>query len=263
MVCSSNSSEKDLFRFKHFSVNQGNVAMRVNTDGVLLGAIAAQYLDNIPKDLDKEFSVLDIGGGTGVIALIMAQKLSEIYSNSCNYRVDAIDIEEECYRVAAENFKASAWSKNLHSIHSSLQDYNHDGYDFIVSNPPYFNNSLKNPLKEKSIARHTLALSYKELLSKGVCLMKDNGTFALIFPSSEKDSFLKIAHDNYLYETSLIYIFSNNSLINKGLDGAKRVVAIFSKGVQKECIEKKIFLEDKATGSRSEEYSTLTKDLYL
>ena len=189
MVCSNKSSE-DVFKFKQFSVHQGNVAMRVNTDGVLLGAYVAKFLEKHSEKNSAaiDLNVLDIGTGTGVIALMLAQKLHALLKD---FKIDAIDIDEECYHVASENFTASPWSVHLNTFHTSLQDFSAqklssssaadlEKYDLIVSNPPYFNNSLKNPSKEKSTARHTTKLSYKDLITSVVQLLKDNGTFAVI-----------------------------------------------------------------------------------
>ena len=262
MEC-SNKSSKEIFKFKQFSVLQRNVAMRVNTDGVLLGAYVVKFLDTSVK------KVLDIGTGTGVIALMLAQKLHALFKD---FKIDAIDIEEECYHVASENFTASPWSVHLNTFHTSLQEFSAqklssssaadlEKYDLIVSNPPYFNNSLKNPSKEKSTARHTTKLSYKDLITSVVQLLKDNGTFAVIIPSSEKQKFLELAHLNFLYEKREVEVYSKSSDLEKDRE-SKRTILFLSKGIQTERIAQGIYLEEK-NGERSAAYKNLTQDYYL
>lgn len=285
MAQTIHTSDKNVFKFKQFSVDQGNVAMRVNTDGVLLGAYAAGVLENavdakssLSTTSPAAFKVLDIGTGTGVIALMIAQRLSSIIVyNHCvldasavfnQYSIDAIDIEEECYNVAAQNFAASPWSGNLRATRTSLQEFTQqklssssamrsENYDLIVSNPPYFNNSLKNPSKGKAIARHTDSLSYKDLVSNAVQLLKDDGMFAVIISALEYENFLELAHRHFLYEREIVRVYSKHSDVD-----AKRVILLLAKGLQRERIARKIYLEE-ADRTRSAEYGALTKDYYL
>lgn len=294
MECSNRASNKDIFRFKQFSVRQGNVAMRVNTDGVLLGAYTANYLESSlsKHSVEKTFKVLDIGTGTGIIALMIAQKLYSLFnSQNSNFKIDAIDIEEECYRIAAENFSNSPWGTHLNSFHTSIQDFSaqklssssaicSEKYDLIVSNPPYFNNSLKNPSKEKSTARHTTELSYKDLITSSVQLLKDAGTLAVIVPITEKEKFLELAHQSFLYEKAERVVYSKHSDLEKDAAArivvanktgasanciyshAKRVILLISKGIQTERIAEEMYLED-GGGERSKAYQFLTKAYYL
>jgi tRNA1Val (adenine37-N6)-methyltransferase len=144
--------------------------MKVGTDGVLLGAWI-QCLD--------EKSILDIGTGTGLVALMLAQR--------SNAQIDAIDIDDESCLQAKENIQASPWSERIRIVHSSLQDYNPSRkYDLIVSNPPYFLQSFAPADEARNRARHTDAsLSYDELLEGALRLLNPAGRFNLILPARE------------------------------------------------------------------------------
>ena len=131
------------FRFKQFTVWHDRCAMKVGTDGVLLGAWCPMAVDSLQLIVNsrkhKEFRVLDIGTGSGLIALMLAQRLMGIG------HIDAIDIDTDAVAQAQDNFALSPWENMLHAHHSTLQDWQAEGYDLIVSNPPYFQASLKNP----------------------------------------------------------------------------------------------------------------------
>lgn len=134
-----------VFRFKKFDVVNERSAMKVNTDAVLLGAAT----EVTPNDRD----VLDIGTGTGVVALMIAQRLSEV---SGNYHVQGIDIDAPSAEEASLNFRNSLWSGRLEAVHTSLGSFISDRcYDLIISNPPYYDNSLQAPDKRRNAARHT------------------------------------------------------------------------------------------------------------
>src|SRR5690606_20061913 len=122
---------KSLFRFKKFEINQHGSTMKINTDGVLLGAMA--HIDPTPR------RILDIGTGTGVIALMLAQRFP-------TSTIDAVEIDEDAAQCALGNFQNSAFSSRLHLISGSFEEIKHaDYYDWIVSNPPFYTNSLHNP----------------------------------------------------------------------------------------------------------------------
>lgn len=159
------------FKFKQFTVFQENVSMRVNTDGVLLGAWAT-----VPAT-----RVLDVGTGTGVIALMIAQRLLQP-----QYQIVAIDVDKPSIQQAQENFQQSKWSKYLVAKHISLQDFKTEQlFDLIISNPPYFNNALKNPSETKCTARHTDSLSYQDLTDAASKLLKPSGRLSVIIPFDE------------------------------------------------------------------------------
>ena len=149
--------------------------MRVNTDGVLLGAWAT-----LPSNAT---GILDVGTGTGVIALMTAQRLG-FQQPHC--QIVAIDVDNASCKQAQENFQQSKWSESLVAKHISLQDFNTEKlFDLIISNPPYFNNALKNPSEAKRTARHTDTLSYQDLTDAASKLLKPNGRLSVIIPFDE------------------------------------------------------------------------------
>lgn len=155
------------FTFKQFHIEQDQCAMKVGTDGVLLGSWA-----------NGGEHILDIGTGTGLLALMMAQRFEKSL-------IDAIEIEENAYQQAAQNVAKSVFKNKINIIHSSLQNFaksNINQYDSIVCNPPYFVNSLKNNKKSKTIARHNDTLPFNELISLAYKLLKTEGTLSLVLP---------------------------------------------------------------------------------
>jgi len=185
------------FQFKEFTIQQDKTAMKVGTDGVLLGAWVT---------LNKSTnSALDIGTGTGLIALQIAQR-SEIET------IDALEIEPNAYEQAVENFENSDWGDRLFCYHASLQEFVKEideKYDLIISNPPYFNDTFKALDKNRALARHTVSLSFEELLSATAKLLSKNGTCAFIIPFHEERSFLDFAEKNQLYPQKITRVKGN------------------------------------------------------
>ena len=168
-----------VFKFKQFSVSNTLSAMKVNTDGVLLGAAMT-----IPGDASL---MLDIGTGTGTIALMAAQRHPEAV-------IHAIDIDEASAREAAQNFSESPWSGRLTAFHSALADFNPEcRYSHIFSNPPYYDNSLTNPDERKAEARHSLNLSYSHILAFAAERLSPDGTLSLILPADTEKMLLRQA----------------------------------------------------------------------
>ncbi|MDD4656211.1 MAG: methyltransferase [Bacteroidales bacterium] len=182
------------FYFKKFVVEQSNSAMKVNTDGVLLAAWVS---------LDAPVKLLDIGSGTGVISLIIAQRLEEILSN--NFNITAIDVDYNSYLESYNNFKNSIWSDNLEALHISLQDLYLDyksstvgqgKFNLILSNPPFFTNSLPAPSKRRNIARHNHSLPLELLLESSTLLLKEGGLLAVVLPVEEGERLLEMVSAN-------------------------------------------------------------------
>lgn len=160
--------------------------MKVTTDGVLLGAWA---------NADGAQNILDIGTGTGLIALMMAQKNKEAI-------IDAIDIDADTYRQAKGNFENSTWANRLHAVHSSLQTYSPGKkYDVIISNPPYFVDDLKTGNTQKDIGKHSTALTYTELLNGVNRLLAEPGKAFLVIPAFNLNLVGDIAGDEGLFIT--------------------------------------------------------------
>ena len=233
------------FTFKQFHITDDHTAMKVGTDGVLLGAWAEGGL-----------RILDIGTGTGLIALMMAQRFPFA-------KVDAIEIDKGAFEDAHFNVSQSPFYERINVISSSLQEYKpynetheEEIYDAIVCNPPYFINSLKNPLQTRTTARHTDSLSYQELIYHSKRLLKANGTISIIIPSDNKDILEVEAIFNNLSVQKIIYIKTKSS------KPAKRCLIEIGKDFTTPyCCEEQI-LND-ADGARTKWYQNLTDAFYI
>lgn len=231
---------KDTFYFKYFSVCHRESAHKVGTDGVLLGAwVHASHASRI----------LDIGTGTGVVALMLAQRTSN------EAVIDAIDISSEECKQAIENFHRSPWSKKI-SVHPvSLQHFHSDPYDLIVSNPPFFINSAKPPKEGRIRARHTETLSIQELVTHAKRLLNPNGRLCIILPPTEGELCISVAKNQQLFCTKKCKFYSRE---NKPIE---RVLLEFQFHDIK-CAEENLtlYLKDEIW---TEQYKELTKDFYL
>ena len=229
------------FKFKQFTVYQESAAMRVGTDGVLLGAWT---------DHPTPLRILDIGSGTGVISLMAAQRWSEA-------RIDAIDPDLGAFEQSRSNFEQSPWGNRLAAHHIDLQHFDSAPYDLIISNPPYFVNSLKNPDSAKSTARHTDSLPHNELVQHAARLLAPEGTFAVILPADLKLNLLEISKQNGLSVRRIAEIFDR-----KGKNSI-RIMAEFKKSISAKPIEEQIYIRDVESNDYTEQYKSLTKDFYL
>lgn len=236
------------FRFKQFFIEDSKCAMKVGTDGVLLGAWApVEAISHQPSAV----SILDVGTGSGLIARMLMQRCPEA-------EVEGIDIDEAAVEQAREN--------GVIAFHSSLQEWkdnrqwtmdNGQLYDLIVSNPPYFQNSLKNPDKGREMARHTDTLSYAELIAHSVRLLKENGMLALILPAEAEEEITALASAEGLSLVRVTRVYSKES------KPARRVLLAFShQPSDVSPIEDTLVLEDDK-GGRSLQYQEMTKDFYL
>lgn len=229
------------FYFKQFKVFHNKSAMKVGTDAVLLGA----WTDTSEAD-----TILEIGTGCGVIALMMAQK--------SNAFIDAVEIDEHSYYQAIENFEMSPWRDRLSVFNIDFKDFilqNKNKYSLIVSNPPFFNKSLKSNNIRMNIAKHNDFLSF-DVLSFGISKsMLDNGKASIILPINEFEIFSQYAVINNLYCSKKTLVFPH---ANKN---PNRILSLWTKS---KCSteEKYLFIKDKH-GKISDEYRELTKDFYL
>ena len=179
------------FQFKQFSIEQDNCAMKIGTDGVLLGAWA--------PILHNPYSILDIGTGTGIIALMLAQR-----SNAA--QIDALEIEENAYEQATDNFENSPWNERLFCFHAGLDEFMEepeDEYDLIVSNPPFYAEDYKTNDDQRDLARFQDALPFEDLIEAADLLLSENGILAVIIPFKEEERFLAIANEFELYPTHI------------------------------------------------------------
>ena len=233
---------KSEFCFKKFSVCQDRCAMKVGTDGVLLGAWA--------KGGKR---MLDIGSGTGLISLMMAQRFPLSL-------IDAIDVEIDCCIQAEENVNNSPFVDRIHVYRSSLQDYTCENkmyfFDSIVSNPPYFVNSLKSPDSKRSMARHSDCLPFDVLLKCVRCLLAESGRFSVILPIEVIDGFVLKAYHLGLYISREVMVKTTSKKL------PSRCLLEFQKQYCSSPEKIDAFLME-TDGSRSSWYQHLTVDFYL
>ncbi len=236
------------FLFKKFTIHQDKCAMKVGTDGVLLPCW-------VPKEiLSKSNNILDIGTGTGVISLILAQRKDNLSTS-----IDALEIDEQAAKQASLNFKNSPWAKQIKIINNTLNNYNpNKKYDLIISNPPYFENGLKSEKEVKNLARHTDSLSFEQLIKNSAKLQLNNGYLAIIIPYNSSSKITRIATENK-------YILKSHCKVKPtSQKGYKRSLMIFQKtnsDIEKSTSE--LIIEDKGRHQYSDDYIDLTKDFYL
>ena len=253
-----------VFHFKKFDVVNERSAMKVNTDGVLLGAAMTIRQD------DRR--LLDIGTGTGTIALIAAQRVLEIPGQAVDdekgavddvkgsdVMIDAIDIDEPSASEASVNFHESPWVEHLRAHNLSLQDFadaESGKYDLIFSNPPYFEDSLAAPDERKSAARHTSdGVSYREILDFASERLSENGRVSIILPSEQENDLCRYARMSGLH---LFRILRIRTVPRKQ---PIRIIAEFSR--QRCACPEDGMLTIQNEGQYTEEYLSLTHDFYL
>lgn len=234
------------FRFKRFIVYHDLCAMKVGVDGVLLGAWAPVG--------DTEQRILDVGTGSGLIALMLAQR-------SVNADIDAIDIDEGAVMQARKNVSGSEWRDRIHVHRASFLDFLPETggkYDLVVSNPPYFKNSLQTPDPSRTTARHVLSLGYEDMIRNAGAMLKKTGRICLILPVSEGSQCVKLAEQSGLYSYKQLYVHPKSG------SPAKRLLLEF--GLMPAAVPEIISHLDIETGERhcySEEFTALAKDFYL
>ena len=234
------------FYFKEFTIDQDKTAMKVGTDAVLLGAWCS--LETCPD------TILDVGSGTGLISLMMAQR-------SDAETIDAVEIDPNAFEQSVANFEKSDWSDRLFCYHSSFQDFSEEmkeedeEYDLIISNPPFYNDNFETNDTSRNTARFTSALSFKELLDSTSKILSDSGIFTIIIPFKEQTVFVSLAAKYKLYLNRVCSVRGTES------SEIKRSMLEFS-FYQKEVEETTLVIE-KARHKYTQEYINLTKDFYL
>lgn len=228
------------FRFKNFTLNQDYCAMKVGTDGVLIGAWAKT----------PDGNVLDIGCGTGLIGIMIAQR-------NQNCIIDSIDIDKNAYLQTTENIERCAWNDRIKAHQTSLENFNpNKKYQLIISNPPFFVDATKSKNEAKNRARHTDELSFNELISKSSKILDERGVFCLVLPTSEGNPFVELALKHGLFLNRICYVKPNY------IKESKRVLMEFSfqeKNIKQEFLT----IETEKRHHYTEEYRNLTKDFYL
>ncbi|KUJ50488.1 tRNA1(Val) (adenine(37)-N6)-methyltransferase [Chryseobacterium sp. JAH] len=225
------------FKFKQFEIHQSSAVFRVGTDGVLLGVLA---------NVSQANNVLEVGTGTGLISLMLAQRNSGAYFLG-------VEINEEAVHLTRLNFENSPFNVRLKNI---LQDFKAfetaEKFDLIVSNPPYFE---ENPSSKDIIARQTIELNFGELISKSAKLLSENGIFSVIIPYDVESVFIGIAQQNQLFLNRKINIYGiQNSKI-------KRLVLEFS--LQQNVLEECDFVIEKSPRKYSDQYLEFTKEFHV
>lgn len=225
------------FRFRQFTVNQSEDVFRVGTDGVLLGALA---------DISGQKKFLEVGTGTGLISLMLAQR-------NPHCQITAIDINEKAVLLAKENFENSPFSDRLSVMQSDFKNFNDDeSYDLIVSNPPYFD---ENSSAKDAVARQKIELDFNDLIKKSSELISDEGTFCVIIPFESGPEFISESRQQQFQLIRKVNI--------AGIIGSKpkRLILEFSK-TEKVLIEEN-FTVEKSPRQYSEQYIELTRDFHV
>ena len=230
-----------LFRFKQFSVDHSRSSVKIGTDAILLGAWAS---------VNDAYTVLDIGTGCGVIALMLAQRTAE------NVRIHAVEIDRHDADIALENVASSPWKDKVEIFNSSIQNFNPPLiYDCIVSNPPFFSDSFKPFNHQRQQARHTESLPFTELIDSVTGLLSEEGRFSLILPYREGQNFINQASMKGLY-VSRQFIFKSRKS-----KPAERLLLEFRKQIQTPEVGELIMFEGE--NDWSEDYKKLTKEFFL
>ena len=229
-----------VFRFKQFEVDQSGCAMKINTDGVLLAAMVKSHA---PK------RILDIGTGTGVIALMLAQRFALA-------QVEAVEIDEQAATTAKKNFQLSVFADRLKANHIAIEKYDHcTQFDLIVSNPPFFVNDLKNTEEKKGIARHADAIFFDELIAKVAVLLSEDGQFWFILPIKQAEQLVEKGKAHGLFEQQLIHLHSDQSK-----PAFRRIVSLGQKKME---LKPEHFYIYEAEKVYTKAYQRLLKDFFL
>lgn len=232
------------FKFKQFTIEQDRCAMKIGTDAVLLGAWSP-----IPKNI---FSVLDIGAGTGILSLMLAQRT---YAE----QIDAIEINEDAYEECVDNFENSPWSDNLFCYHAGLDEFleemEDESYDLIISNPPFYTDDYKSDAEKRNLARFEDALPFEELIESAANLLSEFGVFSVIIPFKEEEHFINLAATFHLHP------FKTTRVKGTETSEIKRSLLAFKWDEQINIVDELVI--EIARHQYTSDYIELTKDFYL
>lgn len=185
------------FKFKQFTVKQDRCAMKIGTDGVLLGAWTSVK--------HNPFSVLDIGSGTGILSLMIAQR-------SHAEQIEAIEIDDDAYEQCSENFENSPWNDRLFCYHASLLEFVEeveDAFDLIICNPPFYSEDYKTENKSRDLARFNDAMPFKHIIYAVAHLLAEDGLFSIVIPRKEEDDFVALANTIGLFPQRILHVRGN------------------------------------------------------
>lgn len=231
------------FIFKQFEIYQDRCAMKIGTDSVLLGAWTGSKSD--PS------SILDIGAGTGILSLMLAQKSpAEV--------IDAIEIDDAAYEQCVENFEQSPWGDRLFCYHASLEEFVEEieeKYDLIISNPPFYKDTYKSDNDQRDLARFSDAMPFRHLVESVSKLLSKNGFFSVVIPFSEEKDFMVLASKEHLFPNRILRVKGSPS------SGIKRSLIEFS--FQETTAEIQELIIETSRHQYTEDYVKLTKEFYL
>lgn len=232
-----------IFRFKQFTVHQEYASFKVTTDSVLLGAWAA---------IDDAVNILDIGTGTGLLALMTAQR--------SHASIMAIEPDRNSFMQAGINITASPWPERITLLNTTIQNYEPAGnllFEAIITNPPYFVNSLLNPDEGRAWTRHAITMTYTDLLEAAERLLAPAGILHLVLPVVEATRFVELARDYNLYLIKRMLVRPT-----PGVPPSRTLMSL-QRGIPERYEESEIVIEKGGRHLYSDEYVSLTKDFYL
>lgn len=232
-----------IFHFKQFSVKQEKSAMKISTDSVLLGAWTP---------VENPQNILDIGAGTGILSLMLAQRTKQSL-------IRAVEVEPEAFQECCYNFEKSIWKIRLKAYLSDIERYTKEDknkYDLIISNPPYFTETMFSEQYQRNLARFTQSLPFEELLSCVANLLSETGLFSVIIPYNKEHKFTDLAKKHNLFLQKITHVRGN---IHSEI---KRSLLLFSFTESSDISTSELVIE-KQRHVYTDEYIELTKDFYL
>lgn len=231
------------FNFKQFTIEQDRCAMKIGTDGILLGAWA---------EIKDPYAVLDIGAGTGVIGLMLAQRSSA-------EQIDALEIDEDAYEQCVDNFENSPWADRLFCYHAALEEFaeemKDEKYDLIISNPPFYTAEYKSNNEARNSARFEDAMPFEDLIEFSSVLLSDEGSFAVIIPFIEEQNFLELCRD--------VNLFPNRITRVRGTKDSEVKRSLLQLSFSKTEVFRDELVLEAGRHEYTEDYIALVEDFYL
>ncbi|MBO5820528.1 MAG: methyltransferase [Alistipes sp.] len=231
-----------MFRFKHFTIEDEHTAMKIGTDGVLLGAWA---------DVASDCRILDMGTGSGLIAIMSAQRNTDA-------EIVAIDIVEDAVCEARRNVANSAWRERIEVVHGDVNEWQcEQKFDHIVSNPPFFTEALQSPNEARRTARHATTLTYEDIVAVAERVLLPNGRLSVVLPTECAMMFRRVAFER-------LWLRRLTDVVTVEGDSPKRTLMEFQlcdKPIMPSCDI--LTIHHRAGGGYTEQYQSLTRDFYL